>query len=388
MPRMPDDPALSFDVLRSYVSFTPEDEQALRGLAGHFDATAMIDEFYGRVLTDPAARVVLKSERQVADLKVSLAEWADRILGGPWDDAFAARGARIGRRHIEVGLPQRFMPLAMDIVRRHFRRAALATHDDRAALGRALEAIDKVLDLELTLMLDSYHRDQLDASRGAERLRAVGQLAGGISHELKNPLGTIRTNLAILRRRLPEAELARIGESLARIDRGARLASEFANRLLEFSRVKAPRKRPFPVRALVDEALARVGDVGSVDVEIEVEPPDAEGLGDPNDLARALADLIANAVTACREHGVDGKVLVRARRTDEDLTIEVRDEGPGIPPEHRQRVFEPLFTTRRHATGLGLALCKELVVGHGGAIELESTPGEGARFVIRLPQEA
>ncbi len=380
-------PIGSIGDLRRYLEFGAEDEEAIRSLAGRLDVAAMIDDFYRRLLADPASRAVLRGEEQVAALKASLAAWVERVTTGPWDESYASSSEAIGRRHVDVGLPQRFMPLAMNVVRSHFRTAAFSSPrepDDRA---RVLAAIDKVLDLELTLMLDSYQRSQLAASRGVERLRAVGQLAGGISHELKNPLGVIRTNLMLVRRRLEKSKAEGVEGLLDRIDRGARMAGEFANRLLEFSRVKTPRARRFPVRALVDDALARVGDVADLDFRIEVEPPDAEGRGDPNDLARALADLIANAVTACREHGVDGKIVVRAHRRDDDLVLEVRDQGPGIPLEDQQRVFEPLFTTRRHATGLGLALCRELVTAHGGSIELESEPGLGARFLIRLPQE-
>ncbi|MFG0316375.1 MAG: protoglobin domain-containing protein [Planctomycetota bacterium JB042] len=384
---MPPPPIGSIGDLRRYLDFEAGDEEAVRSLAGRLDVAAMIDDFYERLLSDPSARAVLQGEEQVAALKASLASWVVRVTTGPWDDAYAVSSEAIGRRHVAVGLPQRFMPLAMNAIRSHFRRAALASAGDPDERARLLEAVDKVLDLELTLMLDSYHRAHLDASRGVERLRAVGQLAGGISHELKNPLGVIRTGLTLVRKRLAKHDGDEFAELLDRIDRGARMAGEFANRLLEFSRVKTPRARRFPVRALVDDALARVGDVADLDLQIEIEPPDAEGRGDPNDLARALADLIANAVAACREHGIDGKIVVRAHRRDDDLVLEVRDQGPGIPLEDQQRVFEPLFTTRRHATGLGLALCRELVTAHGGAVELESEPGQGARFLIRLPQD-
>src|SRR5690606_39321958 len=121
------------------------------------------------------------------------------------------------------------------------------------------------------------------------------------------------------------------------IDRGARMASDFANRLLEFTRVKAPQRRSFPVRAVIDDALAKVGDFGDLDLRIEIEPFDAEGIGDPADLSRALADLIANAVAACREHGVNGRITVKARRTDTELVLEVSDTGPGVPPEDQRR---------------------------------------------------
>lgn len=374
----------TFEGMRRYLDFTGDDERALRELAPTFDGSEMIETFYSRILTDPEARRVFRGDEQVEGLKKSLVRWLERILSGPWDQAYAEASRAIGHRHVAVGLPQRFMPLAMNVVRAALREAALATLTEREQVVRTLDAIDKVLDLELTLMLESYHREQLETTRDAERLRTVGQLAGGIGHELKNPLGAIQASLALIRRRSNDPELV---ESLDRIGRGARMAGDFANRLLEFSRVKDPRPRAFPVRAVVDEALARVGDVGDVDFRVEVEPPDAEGKGDPSDLARALADLIANAVTACREFGVQGTVTVRAHRSDDDLVLEVSDDGPGIPREDHERIFEPLYTTRRHATGLGLALCRELVVAHGGSVGLESEPGEGARFLIRLPQD-
>jgi len=367
-----------------YLGFDAGHQECLRELASVFDPTPMIDDFYSKLLADPEARKVLRDEQLVAGLRVSLVGWAERVLSGPWDDAYHRHSQAIGRRHVEVGLPQRFMPLAMNVVRVHVRRAAVEQFEVGARRELAIDAVDKVLDLELTIMLGSYHEDTLERTRDTERSRAIGQLAGGVGHELKTPLGVIQTNLALVREAAGDELRPVLERPLERIARGARVVGDFANRLLEFSRVKSPRRRPFPVRVLLDEAVGMIGDTAGVEVVVELGAGAEEGFGDPGDLTRAVADLVGNGVAACREHG-GGTVVVRARREGGILVLEVIDDGPGIEAGLHERIFEPLFTTRDTATGLGLALCRELVEAHGGQLEVDSEVGRGARFVIRLP---
>jgi truncated hemoglobin YjbI len=150
--------------------------------------TGLVEDFYRVILEHPEARAVFADAAQIDRLKRSLADWLTRLLEGPFDDEWIGRGARIGRRHVEVGLPLRFMPLAMNRLRRGLVEMALAANRERAAeASAAVAAVEKAIDLELTIMLESYAETHQSRVRQSERLAAAGQLAGRLGEELKNP---------------------------------------------------------------------------------------------------------------------------------------------------------------------------------------------------------
>jgi two-component system, NtrC family, sensor histidine kinase HydH len=386
------DPAFA-DILR-YVDFGPADSRALQRLVPVLPKVldAMVDDFYDVILAHEDARKVLADEGQIVRLKQSLREWARSTLAGPHDEAWHAQRARIGRRHVEVGLPQRFMPLAMDRLRAFLAGLAVAELSARPAeLNETLRAVQKVLDVELTIMLESYQEMTQRRVRQAERLGTLGQLAASISHELKNPLAVINTSLLLLGRELkkgdsaPDPELVRT--HLERIGRSSRHAARLASQLLDYARAKKPQLRSTPLKALLEQSLELCDECSDVVIDARAEPADSIALLDAGDVTQILSNLIRNAVQAIRENGVGGRVTVRARRDALGVTLTVTDDGPGIPSEVLTRIFEPLFTTRSTGTGLGLAIARDLVAAHGGTITVSSTVGRGAAFTVMIPQE-
>ena len=388
----------SFEESRAYVDFGAEDEAALRRLAQELPRVlpALVEDFYRVILEHADARAVFADTAQIERLKLSLAEWMKRLLNGPFDAASFELATRIGRRHVEVGLPQRYMPLAMNRLRRGLVELALTTKwREPGAASRVVAAVEKACDLELTFMLESYAEMHQGRVRQSERLAALGQLAASVGQELKNPLGVINTSVLLVDKELsptkpprePAALLAFLRAHLDRIARSSKQASRMSTQLLDYARSKRPQLRTVALAPLLEEAVFGTDEHDGIEIETTCTPPDATALLDPNDVSQVLANLLRNAVQSIREARKGGHVVISARRDGVGVAFTVSDDGPGIAPEIAHRVFEPLFTTRPGGTGLGLSIARDLVEAHGGRLTVASTPGRGAQFSVHLPQE-
>ena len=219
--------------------------------------------------------------------------------------------------------------------------------------------------------------------RRSERLSAVGQLATGLAHEIRNPLASLSGAIELLGADLPirdasSRRLLRIVErETARLDR---LVSDF----LAYAGGRAPRRESVPLRDLFAEIRDLVGSAEAGRIEIDVDVPgDAKALGDPDQLRQVFWNLILNAVEAEPE---DGRVRVRASTAGDgsQLRIEVEDRGSGIPAGDRERAFEPFFTTKRRGTGLGLATVHRIIEAHGSSLTIESEVGKGTTVAVLL----
>ena len=217
-----------------------------------------------------------------------------------------------------------------------------------------------------------------------ERLAALGELSAVVAHEVRNPLGVIFNSLGSLRRLLKPQGDARmlldiVGEEAERLNR-------IVGDLLDFARPSTPALRPEPIDRLLEDAVgAAVAENREVAVEHDLEP----GLPPVSMDARLMRQAVLNvAVNAVQAMPRGGRLTVRARRDGGFVRVEIRDTGPGIPDEIRHRVFEPFFTTKASGTGLGLAVVKRIVEGHGGEVALATAPGDGAAVTIRIPLES
>jgi PAS domain S-box-containing protein len=221
-----------------------------------------------------------------------------------------------------------------------------------------------------------------------EKLAVLGQLAGGVGHDLRNPLGVI-SNAVYLIRILHGDGDPMIVEYLGLIDEQVRAASDIVGDLLDFARTRAPERQAVDVRALIDGVLLKQPPPEGVTVMTDVAPGLAPAWVDPRQIERALANLVTNAYQAMPE---GGQLSVRveqtrgdAPETDHWMRIAVVDSGSGISPEHMARLFEPLFTTKARGIGLGLATCRNLVEANGGRIEVHSEVRRGSTFDVWLP---
>jgi signal transduction histidine kinase len=211
--------------------------------------------------------------------------------------------------------------------------------------------------------------DEMRAALAARDERLQMMLAG-IAHEVRNPLGGLQLYAGLLREGLdgqPE-RLAEVGRIAREIDYLEAVVTEF----LDYARRPSPHLAPFPVGAVLDEVAELCGPT----VRVEA-PATLTATGDRGQLRRALLNLARNAVAAA---GPGGTVVLGAQPADPGVSWEVRDSGPGIPDELRDKVFTPFFTTREKGTGLGLAFVRDIVRDHGGEVVVDRAPEGGARF--------
>jgi signal transduction histidine kinase len=375
------------DEITGYVGFDDADARLLAEmgpvLRPHF--TPMIDRFYAVIQAHPgASRAITGGDAQVQRLKGTLVDWLEGLVGGVYDEAYYERRARIGRVHVRIDLDQRYMFAAMNLIREGLHEALGASEwpADRRQHGHA--AIDRICDIELAIMLETYREAYIARMRSAERLATLGQFAASIGHDLRNPLAVIETSLHLLKRRVtddPKAErhIGRIGDQVT-------LAGAIISDLLELARDRPSVRQPVDVRALIDEALGSVPPRPGARLDVQVPGDLPRASVDPGQMRQVVVNLVVNAVQAVTHDGSGGgTVRISADSKGDALRIAVQDDGHGIGEEAKARLFEPLFTTRAKGIGLGLALCKRIVEKHGGTITGRNRPEGGAEFIVLLP---
>ncbi len=466
-------------------------------------------------------------EAQIERLQRSLVKWMDRFCSGIYDEAYYAETLKIGRVHVEVGLPQRYMFTAMALIR-------VALHDiadeHLGADARATRrSITRLIDMELAAMLQGYnehtiarlqradrlenealsrtlqrtehryvravelaralvvgldargvvrlfnreaervtgygreevigesfvdrlvppdlastHGDMLlgraagrsgddviesvvrtrsgnhrevrwqiayapsetddevvlfvvgqditeenareERTRQTERLAAVGTLAAGLAHEIRNPLNGAQLHLAFLERALKRAKgndelleaVSVVGDEIKRL---AALVSEF----LDFARPKPLTVRPVSAEALcmrVVPLVAARAEAARVKVVTDFPTRDPKLRADAGKIEQVLLNLLSNAIEAMEPQG-GGTLTLRVRRAPRNATLEIEDTGPGLS-DPAAPIFDPFFSTKPQGTGLGLAITHRIVTDHGGDITVESVPGRTV-FRVQLP---
>jgi signal transduction histidine kinase len=221
--------------------------------------------------------------------------------------------------------------------------------------------------------------------RRRERLAALGEMAAGLAHEVRNPLGGIALYASMLEGQLADRPASQT--AAARISQGVRTLDRLVGEILDFAqehRLDPRACRLGNVLSGLDESIRPWAVEHMVDVAIDPAALDVEAYCDPLRLQRVLLNLVMNGIQAVGENG-HVWVGAAARSDGRGIEIEVRDDGPGIPPENLDRIFNPFFTTRATGTGLGLAIVHRIVEAHGGVIRASNRAEGGARFLIRLP---
>ncbi len=219
--------------------------------------------------------------------------------------------------------------------------------------------------------------------RRSERLASLGRLAAGVAHEIRNPLSSIKGFATILAGRFKEDNRSRqIADVMVQeVERLNRVVSE----LLDFARPTELNRRVVSCSELIQDSIRLVeGEALRQKVRIEsaVRPEDLEIQADPDRFAQILLNLYLNALHAMEDGGV---LKVDAAEEAGEVVLTVSDSGTGISAEHLPHIFDPYFTTKPQGVGLGLANVHKFVEAHEGEIEVESTPGLGTTFSIRLP---
>lgn len=253
-----------------------------------------------------------------------------------------------------------------------------------------------------------------ERSAANERLVELGTLAGGLAHEIKNPLSSVNLNIQLLQEdldqvtaaaregRVDDQEVGRIQRRFHALGAETQRLRDILEDFLRFAGRLKLQREPVDLNALTDEVadfFTAQAQAAGVHVRTKLEARPATAAVDGDLLKQAMLNLMINAVnamTGAREkgapHGGATELIIRTQRTrslgHDEIEIHVIDTGPGMDAATRDRVFEPYFSTRRGGTGLGLPTARRIVEEHGGRLSVYAELGRGCDFVIALPTDA
>ena len=370
--------------LKGYVGFGADDARLLREaqeqVTPYFES--IVEAFYDAIRKSPKARAVFEDDAQIERQKRSLRDWLRTLFGGEYDAAYLTQRERIGRAHVRVGLEQRFMFAAMNVVRAGLHDAIEGQESSTPAQKLKIHsAIDKICDIELAIMLETYRNAYMERIQIGERLAALGQIAGAIAHDLRNPLAVIDTSAHLLQKRTIEEP--KVAKHVDRIAHQVTLIDGIITSLLSLTRDELPERQPTVVTELIQDAIDQVRLPTGVTWEADIAHDLDEVLLEPTQIRQVLYNLFKNAAEALRLEG--GSIHIRAERDGDSLKLTVSDTGPGLSEEIRETLFHPLVTTKTGGFGLGLALCRYVVEKHAGTITGTNRPEGGALFDIVVP---
>jgi signal transduction histidine kinase len=373
-----------YQELQRYVGWTDEDAERVRAYADRLQChlPAIVDDFYAEIERHPEAmKVVTGGREQINRLKGTLLQWLKELLSGPYDSAYVARRWRVGWRHVEIGLDQVYTNVALARVKRKL-FACLESNwqEDTRELLAIRGSLNFLLDLDLAIIEDAYQTEHLAWQQRTERLAAIGQVAGGVAHELRNPLNVVKTSTYyLLNARNPSPE--KQAEHLKRIERHVTLADGVITALSSFAKMPMPNQQPFPLGKCIQEALETNLVSANVKVTLEI-PHDLCVLADADQVRIVFANLIRNAREAMPNGGT---LTIRGAEVADGIDVSFADTGVGIAPDNLHRILEPLFSTKARGLGLGLAIARAILEKNRGALRITSELGRGSVFTVRLP---
>ncbi|MEJ5211232.1 MAG: HAMP domain-containing sensor histidine kinase [Burkholderiales bacterium] len=345
----------------------------------------------GKSLVEEAGAMAAGERRQVQATLGALRLWLMGLIG-----ALALFVIGLGRAlSRQVVKPLKEIETGVEAMRTD-RRASLALPSQDREIRAIVDAINHLRE-ELDLRQRSLMR--------SERLAALGTMLSGVAHELNNPLSNISTSCQILQEELGECDADMLRRYLEQIDQQTERARQIVRTLLDFSRDRAFSRNAVPLRPLVEQTVTFVREPVPAKHVVRLDIP--EGLvvyADVQRLQQVFVNLIRNALEA---GAAEVGIVIQARQVDDaappqglalgsgcnrggpQVEISVADNGPGIAPDILPRIFDPFFTTKEvgHGMGLGLFVVYEIIDEHGGCIAVQSTPGVGTTFRIRLPGE-
>jgi two-component system NtrC family sensor kinase len=336
----------------------------------------------GLVVLDADGRVVTWNERLEALSGVRAAD----ALGVRFAEVFRDLGRKLAES-VERLLSGEAQEFTLEGIERRVGDDRLAVWNLKGSVlntaGRPSGAVLLVEDISERIALAR-------AARQAEKMAALGTLSAGVAHEVNNPIGIVTSRIELM---LLDAESqqwpAALRSDLDVLYRNAQRVARITHGLLSFARQSHDQAGPVDLAWVVDETLLLVEPQMAKDgirIEKRVTADPALIVGDASALQQVLLNLFTNAREAmdCGGGRVTVEVMTAAGQEDR-VRIVVSDTGPGITAEDLPKIFDPFYTTKAHGTGLGLSVSYGIVRDHQGTIDVQSTPGEGARFIITLP---
>jgi two-component system sensor histidine kinase HydH len=395
----PEERPLINQVEVGFARFRNESQQLIRSVRNEREAAsvaegspetiAIVQRLTGDLLPDeilrPAREYLDYNEQQLASSSKSSQADADRLVSGLLilGISGAVSGLFIGYG-LARGISRSIMQLSIPV------RDVAGQLDDVVG-PLTLSADPQIEDLEQILHTVSERVatviTQLEHSQRAmlrsEQLASLGQFSAGLAHELRNPLMSMKL---LVEAALEHGDFAALdGRDLAIVDEEIRRLEQLVQGFLDFARPPEAEPRPVLLKNLIGSSVELVLPQASrrgVRIRQLVSDSPDEMMVDPGQLRQVVINLLLNAV----EHSPpDGEVIIAAVSSQTEVTIRVADNGPGIPDELTESIFEPFVSTRETGLGLGLSICRRIVETHGGTIAGRNRASGGAEFVVTLP---
>ena len=245
-----------------------------------------------------------------------------------------------------------------------------------------------IRDITARKQMEEQLREAREELARKEKLTALGQLAGTVGHELRNPLAVMNNAVYFLKSVLSGAD-ATVREYLGILKGEIENSERIISDLLDFSRTRKPQTQPVDVRDLIEQSCGRcaIPEIVSLRWDIPEDLPQASA--DPRQMEQVFQNLVTNAVQAMPAGGelrINARVVAREQGGDR-VAVSVADTGEGISSENMLKLFQPLFTTKIRGVGLGLVASKNITEANGGAITVQSEQGKGTTFTVTLPCE-
>jgi signal transduction histidine kinase/putative methionine-R-sulfoxide reductase with GAF domain len=354
------------------------DEEKIRGVVLPLDPTASIvarsiAEKKPFVIPDagqdPRVNPVLKEKFNLHSLVVIPILTREKALGA------------IAADHVEPG--RNITAQALESVMTFAQQAGLAIHN--AFMYQELKNFSQKMEEKIQKTTADLRQTEAQLIR-SEKLAALGQLAAGIAHEIRNPLTSINILIHSLRENLPSHDAQ--GEDLRVIEEEIDRINDIIDQFLRFAKPASPLLEKAEIIPIFEETLQLLKpqiERRSISVQREFRslPPVTI---DQEQMKQAVLNLLLNAIQAMPE---GGRLRVIGMMPDDHhwIRFSIQDSGIGIPPEHMGRLFDPFFTTKEGGIGLGLSIAHRIIDQHHGKIEVESTPGKGTAFTIWLPTD-
>jgi signal transduction histidine kinase len=285
----------------------------------------------------------------------------------------------VGNAEIEQGKTIRVVGAYQDITTRKQAEIELKKYQDR---------LEELVD-ERTHELE----DAQEKLVRQEKLAILGQLAGGVGHELRNPLGAIKNSVYYLKMVLSGKENSpEIEQVLTLLGKEIASAERIITGLLDYARAKLPTKQKVNINQVVKTALENTLESNQTAIQIDLELDEGVPaiMADPDQLIQIFNNIIQNGIQAIPTNSPSftGHLVIRTFTDADWILVSVSDNGIGISEENIEKIFEPLFTTKTKGIGLGMSIVKTLVNGHGGVVSAESKVGQGSTMTVKFPIDA
>jgi signal transduction histidine kinase len=371
--------------LQRYVGWEAADVERIHAVAFQIAPCfpRLIDDFYDEIERHPEAlQAITGGSEQIERLKGSLLNWLKELFQGNYDEDYVARRWQVGLRHVQIELNQVYVNAAMARL-----RSGILDQHTRICEGSIEQlmltrrSINRLIDLDLAIIQDAYQTEFLRRQRVAERFATIGQVAGGIAHELRNPLNVIKTSVYFVRTARHIGPETRAGH-LERIDRQASIADRVITALHDFARLPLPRLQPVPVRDFLLEVVRDHPPPASIQAQVDGPADLPPAFADADQMKIVLGNLARNAYDAMPE---GGSLLLSARVAGKYIEIRVSDSGIGMSAEGLRRMMEPFHSTKPRGLGLGLAIARAILDHHHARFSASSQEGQGTTFLIQLP---